>query len=167
MSKQLPLCLVFLCLSLSLPLGGQANTEESEREAILALMERAFDAVGSRNPDDMRAIQLAEGTSLSFRPHPNGEAGQLEMRMATNEALVASDMDDGRELLERWIGEPTVMVRGPIAAVWGEYEFWIDGAFAHCGVDSVAVAKVDGEWKIVNWLWTVETEHCPTAPQQQ
>lgn len=165
MSKRLLLCQAFLCLFL--PIGGQAHTEGSEREAILALMERAFDAVGSRNPDDMRAIQLAEGTSLSFRPHPNGAAGQLEMRLSTNEWLVANDVDDGRELLERWTSEPTVMIRGPIASVWGEYEFLIDGAFSHCGIDSVAVAKVDGEWKIVNWLWTVEREHCPTAPQQE
>ena len=36
-------------------------------------MERAFDAVASGNPDDMRAIQLAEGTSISFRPHRDGK----------------------------------------------------------------------------------------------
>jgi len=163
--KLLPLCLVFLCLSL--PSGGQASSEESEREAILALMDQAFDAVASRNPDDLRAIQLADGTSLSFRPHPNGKAGELEMRMSTNEALLLNDADDGRSFLERWTGEPKVMVRGPIAAVWGEYEFWIDGAFSHCGIDSVALAKVHGEWKIANWLWTVEKEHCTTASRQQ
>ena len=165
MSKQLPLCLILLCLSL--PMGGQASTADSEREAILALMDKAFDAVASRNPDDMRAIQLADGTSLSFRPHPNGKAGELEMRMSTNEALLVNDADDGREFLERWTSEPKVMVRGPIAAIWGEYEFWIDGVFSHCGIDSVALAKVHGEWKIANWLWTVETEHCPTASRQE
>lgn len=163
MSKPLLLCLTLL----SLPLPGHAGSETDERGAILDLMARAFDAVASRNPDDMRAIQLAEGTSLSFRLHPNGKPGELEMRMSSNEALVANDADDGREFLERWTGEPVVMIRGPLASVWGEYEFRIDGEFSHCGIDSVDVARVDGEWKIVNWLWTVEKEHCPTAPKQE
>jgi hypothetical protein len=160
-----PKQLLLLLTLLSLPLPGLAGSEADERGEILGLMARAFDAVASRNPDDMRAIQLAEGTSLSFRPQPNGKAGELEMRMSSNEALVASDVDDGRRFLERWTGEPVVMIRGPLATVWGEYEFFIDGKFSHCGIDSVDVARVDGEWKIVNWSWTVEKEHCPTAPE--
>ena len=37
------------------------------------------------------------------------------------------------------------MIRGPIAVVWGEYEFLIDGQFSHCGIDSVGVVKLDLE----------------------
>jgi hypothetical protein len=158
-SKQLLLCLALLAVLTT----GEASSEDKERGAILALMNQAFDAVSSRNPDDMRAIQLAEGTSLSFRPRPNDDSGELEMRIATNEALAASDIDDGQEFMERWTGEPTVMIRGPIAVVWGEYEFRIDGEFSHCGIDSVDLVKVDGNWKIANWMWTVEKENCPTA----
>jgi hypothetical protein len=148
---------------LSVLLAANANGEDTERDAILALMDQAFDAVASRDPDDMRAIQLAEGTSLSFRPHPNGKHGEQEMRMASNEELVASDISDGRKFLERWTNEPTVTIRDRIAVVWGEYEFLIDGEFSHCGVDAVDLAKVDGDWKIVNWMWTVERDNCPTG----
>jgi hypothetical protein len=49
--------------------------------------------------------------------------------------------------------------------VWGEYEFWIDGAFSHCGVDAVDLVKIDGEWKVANFMWTVEKENCPTGPK--
>jgi hypothetical protein len=31
-------------------------------------------------------------------------------------------------------------------------------------VDSADLVKVDGEWKVANFMWTVETEDCPTAP---
>jgi hypothetical protein len=156
----------FLTTSLLLALyvtHAQAQAED-ERAAVLALMNQAFDAVSSGNPDDMRAIQLADGTSLSFRPHPGGKPGELEMRIASNEALAASGSGDIHKYMERWTGNPTVMIRGPIAVVWGEYEFWLDGKFSHCGVDSVDLVKVDGEWKIANWVWTVEKDHCPTDP---
>jgi len=155
-----------LCLGLvSLLVSGSAYSDDQEIQAVLALMEQAFDAVGSGNPDDMRAIQLADGTSLSFRPLAGGAPGELEMRMSTNEALVAGPIDNSRKYMERWTGEPTVMIRGPIAVVWGEYEFHIDGKFSHCGIDSADLVKVDGVWKIANWMWTVEKGHCPTAPK--
>ena len=143
-----------------------ALAQDVEREAILAVMERAFQAVGSGNPDDMRAIQLANGTSLSFRAHPSGAPGELLMRMSSNEELLAGTDDGGRRFDERWTASPTVLVRGPIAVVWGEYEFLIDGAFSHCGVDAVDLVRIDGAWKIANWMWTVEKDNCPTGPMR-
>jgi len=152
---------VLLALSiLVLMSAGSTVADDRDRAAILTLMDKAFYAVGSGDPDDMRAIQLAEGTSISFRQHPDGQPGELLMRMSTNEALLTDTTED--KLLERWTGDPTVMIRGPIAVVWGQYEFLINGHFSHCGVDSIDLVKVDGDWKIANWMWTVEKEGCPT-----
>jgi len=154
------------CLTLFLLLlqAGYVNADSSEREAILAVMDKAFAAVRSLEPDDWRAIQLAEGTTLSFRQHPGGQPGELEMRISNNEEFIADLEPDGYENIERWTEEPTVLIRGPIAVVWGEYEFWIDGEFSHCGVDSADLVKTGGEWKLANFMWTVEKERCPTAP---
>jgi hypothetical protein len=161
MREQAGLRLALLVLALS---AGSAIAQDDERTAILAVMQQAFDAVHSQNPDDWRAIQLAEGTTLSFRPHPDGRPDQLEMRIAQNKAFVAAQVRDSHEYVERWTGDPTVMIRGPIAVVWGEYEFWIDGEFSHCGVDSVDFVKTDGTWRIANFMWTVEKDRCPTDP---
>jgi hypothetical protein len=145
---------------------GLVRADAGDKERILGVLDKAFAAVRSSEPDDWRAIQLAEGTTLSFRPHPDGEVGNLEMRIANNEEFIADLAPDGHEYVERWTAEPTVLIRGPIAVVWGEYEFWIDGKFSHCGVDSVDLVKVNGEWKIANFMWTVETENCLTAPTE-
>jgi len=158
--------LLLLCLPLLVGsvLTADAFAENDERSAILDVMDKAFAAVASQDPDDWRAIQLAEGTTLSFRPHADGEPGKMEMRISNNEAFVAGGEHDGREYVEQWTGEPTVMIRGPIAVVWGAYDFWVDGQFSHCGVDSVDLVKKDGEWKIANFMWTVERTDCPTDP---
>lgn len=144
---------------------GSAYAQDDDRAAILAVMEKAFEAVRSSDPDDWRAIQLANGTTLSFRSHPDGDPGRQEMRLAQNEAFVSGLEDDGHIYIERWTGDPTVMIRGPIAVVWGEYDFWTDGEFSHCGVDSVDLVKVDDQWKIANFMWTVEKDNCPTDPR--
>lgn len=159
MCEQAGLRLVLMMLVM---VAGNAIAQGDERSAILTVMQQAFDAVHSQDPDDWRAIQLTEGTTLSFRPHPDGDTGRLEMRIAQNEAFIADLADDGHEYVERWTGDPTVLIRGPIAVVWGEYEFWIDGEFSHCGVDSADLVKMDGKWKIANFMWTVEKDHCLT-----
>jgi hypothetical protein len=89
------------------------------------------------------------------------------MRVANNEVFLAGLEDDGHDNDERWVGTPTVMIRGPIAVVWGEYEYWIDGKFSHCGVDSIDLVKVDGEWKFANFMWTVERTGCATDPSRR
>ena len=159
--------LPYMLLLIALP-AVNATAEDAEREAVLALMEQAFAAINSGNADDARATQLADGISISFRQHPNANAGELLMRMHTNEELLVSESGDGHKYMERWSGEPTVMIRGPIAVAWGDYEFWIDGEFSHCGIDSVDLVKIDGNWKVANWMWTVEKGNCSTetSPQQ-
>lgn len=78
------LTLLMLILSTRIALA-----EGDDREDILTLIDKAFDAVGSGDPDDWRAIQLAEGTSISFRPDPKGKPSELQVRISTNEALLA------------------------------------------------------------------------------
>jgi hypothetical protein len=143
---------------------GIVNADDTEREAILAVMDKAFAAVHSQDPDDWRAIQLAEGTTLSFRAHPSGTPGKLDMRISRNEEASLNLTHDGHEYTERWTADPTVLIRGPIAVVWGAYEFRIDEQFSHCGVDSADLVKIDGEWKIANFMWTVEKKGCAIAP---
>lgn len=143
---------------------ANAQAEPDDRQAILALMDQAFAAVRSSIADDWRAIQLGEGTTLSFRPAADGRPEELEMRISNNEDFIADLKPDGHEYLERWTEEPTILIRGPIAVIWGEYEFWTDGEFSHCGVDSADLVKIDGKWKVANFMWTVEKENCPTAP---
>ncbi len=134
---------------------------DSEREAILAVVEKAFAAVHSQNADDWRAIQLPEGSALTFRPDPEGEPGNLQLRMVGNEEFVAGMQKTEQDYAEYWTSEPTVLIRGPIAVVWGAFEFTVDGNFSHCGINAFDMVKLDDEWKIANVMWTTEKDNCP------
>ena len=91
--------------------------------------------------------------------------------------LFAQDVNDKENLvknaeLEAYSGKLKKLGKFYMVEDWDSYtiikpdyfEFWIDGEFSHCGVDSADLVKVDGEWKIANFMWTVEKEDCPTAP---
>jgi hypothetical protein len=42
----------------------------------------------------------------------------------------------------------TIKIDGPLAIVWTPYEFYYNGQFSHCGVNSFQLVRLDGEWKI-------------------
>jgi len=54
----------------------------------------------------------------------------------------------------------TVQVDGTMANVWTPYEFWLDGKFLHCGVNSFQLFKDNGTWKIIYLIDTRRKESC-------
>jgi hypothetical protein len=71
--------------------------------------------------------------------------------------------DSKDALLER-MWEPKVLLRGPIAVVWAEYDFHRNKTFHHCGFDSVNLLKTAEGWKISGIAYTSETTGCKASP---
>ncbi len=42
----------------------------------------------------------------------------------------------------------TIRVDGDLAIAWTPYNFFWDGKFSHCGVNSFQLVRLNGEWKI-------------------
>ena len=53
-----------------------------------------------------------------------------------------------------------INVRGNIAEAWVPYEFYLNGAFSHCGVDVFTFLRAADGWKIVSTVYSVEKEGC-------
>ena len=80
--------------------GSAAVADESAD--VLAVMDKAYAAILSGKPDDWKGLILPEGNVLSFRPHPDGPPGALQMRMQSNAEQIADDHSGGPKLVERW-----------------------------------------------------------------
>ncbi|MCK0156621.1 nuclear transport factor 2 family protein [Cellulophaga sp. F20128] len=50
---------------------------------------------------------------------------------------------------EEKIKSYTIKIDGPTTNVWSTYEFWYNGEFSHCGVNSFQLFKEGGVWKII------------------
>ncbi len=58
----------------------------------------------------------------------------------------------GRPVSDKWderISSYKTQIDGNMAHVWTPYEFWLDGKFIHCGVNSFQLFHDNGTWKIV------------------
>ncbi|WP_298419932.1 nuclear transport factor 2 family protein [uncultured Kordia sp.] len=53
-----------------------------------------------------------------------------------------------------------VQIDGTMANVWTPYEFWLDGKFLHCGVNSFQLFKDNGKWKIIYLIDTRRKKGC-------
>jgi hypothetical protein len=54
----------------------------------------------------------------------------------------------------------TIKIDGPLAAVWTPYNFYLNGKFSHCGVNSFQLVRFDGVWKIQYIIDTRRWQGC-------
>jgi hypothetical protein len=55
----------------------------------------------------------------------------------------------------------TIQVDGAMANAWTPYEFWVNDAFSHCGVNSFQLFKEGEQWKIIYLIDTRRKVDCP------
>ncbi len=69
----------------------------------------------------------------------------------------------GRPVKDNWeerIKSYHIQVDGNMANAWTEYEFWLDGTFSHCGVNSFQLFHDNGTWKIIYLIDTRRKSNC-------
>lgn len=148
-----------LAVLYALPIQAQpapAGHQPDEVATILATLDRYMDAISKNDLRAQEQMQTPEG--MAYRASVD-QAGRWTVRARSNAASVAPSMNDGRTYRERY-WYPAVLVRGAIAVVWAPYEFWINGATNHCGIDVFTFVKIDGVWRVANSMWTVEPNAC-------
>lgn len=137
-----------------------AARQEDERD-VLRAVQAFMDAINTRDTTAYRALVLAEVKNLIIVP----QADSVVYRWRSTDESLYNLGSEGPDLLER-IWEAEVRVEGPIAAVWSPYDFYVDGAFSHCGIDAFQLVRTDAGWRIGAIAYTVirDKEKCPPSP---
>lgn len=130
--------------------------QPGEEAAVLRVLDRYMKAISEQDLEAMAGMQLPDG--MTYRARPDGRGG-TEIAGRPNSWWIDPARKDTQTLRERY-WSPTVLIRGSLAVVWAPYEFWVDGKTSHCGVDVFDFARIDGEWRVANSMWTVEPDAC-------
>ena len=72
-----------------------------------------------------------------------------------------------RERIVERMWDAKVEVRGDVATLWAPYDLTVDGAFSHCGIDAVQLARTPGGWKPFVVSFTMVATGCPPAPPRR
>lgn len=151
----------FAALALmAVPLPAIAG-ENEEHERIVSTVEAFMQAFEARDADAMRALVTQPG-QLALIEEREGEdrIGVYPMDQSI-EGLVAVP-----GMVEEPIWNLRVMHDGPLATVWADYEFLLNGERQHCGVDLFTLMRVDDDWRIVAITYSHVEEGCSEAPYE-
>jgi len=132
-------------------LSSCTHVQTSNEKEIIAVVQKAFDALAAKDSDAARIALLSEGQYFSIK-----EEGEEVIIDSLNHIdfsqRIASLKDD---IVER-MWEPTVLIHGRIAVVWTAYDFYRNGEFDHSGVEAFTLLKTIQGWKIAGTIFTVE-----------
>jgi Putative lumazine-binding len=141
--------------------GAQASPATSlgvEQQAVLATVQRLFDAMRTKDTAAFRDIFEPNARLVGMRTRPNGEQVLQVLPWDRFASFMAADAR-GPWIERAW--SPEVRVRGTLATVWAEYDFHFGQTPSHCGVDAVQLLKTPSGWKIVSIADTYEPTGCP------
>jgi imidazolonepropionase-like amidohydrolase len=138
--------------------GTGAKSAADDEKEVLAVVQRLFDAMRTRDTVAMRQVFDPGAALVGMRPGKDGTAPHVQRITAAEfAAFVAGDKRP--EWIERaW--SPQVRVSGTLATVWADYDFHFGQTFSHCGVDAVQLLKTAEGWRIVSIADTFVREGC-------
>jgi hypothetical protein len=144
---------VMLLLAAAAP--SVAAAQADDRRVVVAVVERFFAGLKAGDTSAMRATM-----------HPAARIIQTGTRDGAPFARVNSGDDflrgvgaPGRVLEER-IYNPEVRLDDNLATVWVEYDFLVNGAVNHCGVDSYQMVRTGDGWQILQIVDTQRRSGC-------
>lgn len=152
MLKKLLVGVVFV---MTLPLTAQTEVEKEVEQVIKTFFE------GFHKGDTLLMKQTMADQLVFQTAYKNKE--QKDILKQDDVAGFIKAIGSGRPVKEKWeerIKSYTIKVDGNMANAWTEYEFWLDGTFSHCGVNSFQLFHDNGAWKIIYLIDTRRRSSC-------
>ncbi|MBX2951423.1 MAG: nuclear transport factor 2 family protein [Leadbetterella sp.] len=145
MKKLITLVLFFTCFT------GYSQTREAD--SVRETINRFFDAMRNSDSAAMKSV-VASGAILQTITATN------DIKPGDFAAFYSSVAKAAKGSLDERITFGTVNTDGNLAAAWTPYEFYYNGKFSHCGVNSFQLHKENGAWKIRYVIDTRRKEDC-------
>ena len=132
--------------------------QSSEGRAILAVAERLFHAMRTKDSAEFRDVFEPGARLVGMRARQRGDTVLQVLTWERFRDLALADTR-GPWIERAW--SPEIRVRGSLATVWAQYDFHFGTRASHCGVDALQLLKTSSGWKIVSIADTYEPSGCP------
>jgi len=143
------------------PAAAPAELRRSAEEAeVLSAVQQFFDSMAARDEVAAGRVLDPEGDFVSVRWTEDGR--RVDRRTSFRDYL--ESLGAGTEAYLERIWDAEVRIRGPIAEIWAPYDFHLDRAFRHCGIDALHLLRTERGWILTGGTYTVERANCPESP---
>jgi len=151
MKKYFFITIALLAVTISF---GQTSEEQNVKQTIINFFE-AFHL-----QDTVKLKSMAKG-NINMQSISVNKQGQTQLVSNDYNSFVKNIAGIPKEkTFEEKLLDFKIRVDGKMANAWTPYEFWFDGNFSHCGVNSFQLVKEDKDWKIIYLVDTRRREGC-------
>ena len=145
------LLLIMLCSS-----NIFAQTDETAN--VKAAIDTFFEGFHKGDTIMMKSVMLGKfPTQTAFK----NKEGKDVLRTDDSSTLIKAIAN--RPADQKWderLKDYIIKVDGNMANAWTPYEFWFNGSFNHCGVNSFQLFHDNGQWKIIYLIDTRQKIGC-------
>ena len=132
--------------------------QEQEKENVKATIEAFFEAFHKQDTLSLKSMATESVIMQSIGQNKESNVRLNQSDYAQFLKSIASIPKD--KTFEEKLLSFNIQVDGAMANAWTPYEFWFNGNFSHCGVNSFQLMKIDGDWKIIYLVDTRRREGC-------
>lgn len=141
------------------PAPAPVPSQAEERAAVLAVVQRLFDAMRTRDTIAMKSVFDSTATLVSVRQRRQGPP---VVSVTPWREFMMANARDTRGVWDERIYDPEVRIDATLATVWVSYDFYFSNTFSHCGTDAFTLLKApNGGWRIMMIADTFQREGCP------
>lgn len=152
------------CLMALLILGVSARAQVSEasdassKEEVKRVIETFFEGF---HKQDSTIINSTVADQVVLQTTGRNPQGKTMFRTEEFSKFIKSiiSIPDSIQYEEK-LTSFSIQVDRTMANAWVGYEFWLNGNFSHCGINSFQLVNFDGEWKIIYLIDTRGKEGC-------
>jgi len=119
----------------------------ADSAAVVKTLETMFEALRNKNADGVRATFHESARFTLLRPAADGST---RVNVMSAEQFITAVTNPNGNGVDEPIRNVRVMIDGPLASAWAEYQVRVAGKVSHCGYDAFHLVKVDTAWKILN-----------------
>ena len=134
------------------------NAQNSETEQVKAKIIEFFDAFHRQDTTALKSMVKDHITLQSVHKNKEGKTVLKQDDFNKFVKSIASIPKD--QTFEEKLLDFKIQVDGVMANAWTPYEFWFNGNFSHCGVNSFQLIKEEDTWKIIYLIDTRRRQGC-------
>ena len=130
---------------------------QTNEDSVKAVINKMF--VGMKNADAL-LLKSSFADSTLLQTITRNKEGKITV---INESIIEfSDLVSKQSpgAADERISFETIKIDGPLAIAWTPYNFYFNGQFSHCGVNSFQLVRFNGEWKIQYIIDTRRKQGC-------
>lgn len=135
--------------------AGAQGTPTAAEAAVRAVVQRVFDGMHEADSAKVRATFAPGARFVTVGTRANPDTIVYEAVDGWLAGIARSN-----KAWEERVANVRIQVDANMASAWMDYTFRLNGAVRHCGVDSIELSKVRGEWKITQLSDTRRTTGC-------